>query len=182
MADLKNNGAKKASYNQSAQKKIRQKKESKIDKGEPMDHDFDSFHVAFNMYKKQQTQQQRHLTNELHGKVIGSKKYVDLTKKNSEFTNSLTINDSVLLSEEDIETSELNSSRQKKKNETKSSRKDKIIAKKLDSKKNLNAMCINYIGEIDDNDNIIPKIERSAKKKEVLRAWYQHCSKGERIS
>lgn len=122
--------------------------------------------MAFNMYKKQQTQGaqvHRQLPNELHGKVIGSKKYVDLTKKNSEFTNSLTINESVLLSnEEDIETSDLNSSlsRQKKKNETKSSRKDKIIAKKRDSKKNNN---INYIGEIDENDNMISKIERSAK-------------------
>lgn len=70
------------------------------------------------------------MANELRGKVlgskIGSKKYVDLTKKNSDFTDSITINESITSSASDIETSDLNSSQIKKRNETKSSRKDMI--------------------------------------------------------
>jgi len=139
---------------------LRQKKESNKDKSEGINHDFDSFHVAVNMYnyKKQQTQQQKMLANEFRGKGLGSKKYVDLTKKNSDFTDSLTINESLSSNEENIETSDLNSSLVKKKHETKSSRKDllqsksKKLGSKIGSKNNLN---VNYIGEIDNNEKMI---------------------------
>ena len=119
------------------------------------------------MYKKQQTQQQKQLANEMRGKFqgskIGSKKYVDLTKKNSDFTDSITINESIT-SSENIETSELNSSHMKKRKETKSSRKDMIQSNKLGSKiGSKNNMNVNYIGEIENNEKIMQKMERSAK-------------------